>query len=377
MSVPILTDSYANYDGKDWAWTFFNLQEDLKPAGTVFDYNTSGTFILNVLIEKITGVTFLEYLRPVFEKIGVADDIWCVKAPDGYSRGGSGVVITLRDFAKVAELLMHRGAHKGEQLLPLDYMTQATTVQIANVFENLYTPFMSSGYGYQVWINEYGWGMYGMGSQLAFCFPDKNLLFVCHGDTQSSGDFAPSYLFDLVQELFYQPLQNDELPANDTAYEELTDKLKNLKLNADFGAYHSNFEREIDGVRYELNENAMGWKWFEIAFDGDEGVLRYENARGEKSIRFGLGKYVQGKFPETIYYDKMVGEPSNRALDALFSANWVEEKKLLIRNYIIDANMGNCFMTFSFKGEEVGLSFHKRMEFALQDYQGFAGGRKE
>ncbi|MBQ9756380.1 MAG: serine hydrolase [Clostridia bacterium] len=377
MSVPILTDSYAGYDGSDWAWTFFNLNEDLKPSGTVFNYNTSGTFILNVIIEKTTGMPFLEYLRPVFERIGVADDIWCVQAPDGFSRGGSGVVITLRDFAKVGELLMHRGAHKGEQLIPLDFMVRATSVQISNLFDNNYTPFMSSGYGYHVWINECGWGMYGMGSQLAFCFPKKDLLFVCQGDTQSSNDICPSVLFDLVQQLFYETMQKYALPENPMKHASLVNALNNLQLNVEYGKKHSPLEKNISGVKYLLNPNPMGWKWFRLEFLKEEGVLTYENARGEKSIKFGLGKFVKGKFPETHYYDKVVGKPANRELNALFSANWLEEKKLLIRNYIIDVNMGNCFMTFSFKGNEVGLCFNKQMEFSLQDYQGFGGGYQE
>ena len=56
----------------------------------------------------------------------------------------------------------------------------------------------------------------------------------------------------------------------------------------------------------------MGWKWFRLEFLKEEGVLTYENARGEKSIKFGLGKFVKGKFPETHYYDQVVGKPANR-----------------------------------------------------------------
>ena len=90
MSVPMLTDTYFMRDYKEWAWTFFNhptRSKALKPAGTVFNYNTSGSFILDVLVERITGKPFLEYMRPIFDKIGVSKDIWCVKSPDGYSWG--------------------------------------------------------------------------------------------------------------------------------------------------------------------------------------------------------------------------------------------------------------------------------------------------
>ena len=84
-----------------------------------------------------------------------------------------------------------------------------------------------------------------------------------------------------------------------------------------------------------------------------------------------------GTFPETGYYDRQVYVPSNRELNYMASASWTEEKKLLIRVYIIDTNFGNCFMTFGFRGDEVGLLFSKRAEFFLSDYVGFGGGRKE
>ena len=199
---------------------------------------------------------------------------------------------------------------------------------------------------------------------------------MCQGDTQSDNDITPSILFDLVQQMLYVPLKETALPENFAMQEKLAKELKNLTLNVDFGTSHSSFEQKIDNVRYTLRPNPMGWKWVQLHFDGAEGTLAYENARGEKTIRFGLGKYVQGTFPETHYYDKQVDVPANRELDAVFIANWLEESKLLVRNYIIDTNFGNCFMTFSFKGDSIGITMHKRAEFFMDDYQGFAGGVK-
>ena len=278
MSVPMLTDTYYDRQYKEWAWTFFNRQEALKPAGSVFWYNTSATFILNVLVEKITGMTFLEYLRPELEKIGVSKDIWCVKSPDGFSWGGSGVVSTLRDFAKVGEWLMHKGEYKGEQLLPRDYMERATSNQISNLYENNYSIRSTAGYGYQVWMTDCGFSMYGMGSQYVFCFPDKDFMFVCQGDTQCSsdrcGDFLYMWVKDIYEEISDMPLQEDK-----ESYTALQNKLSSLQL-ATMGEQHSDFEKEIDGVKYELQANGMGWKWFRFDFSGDEGTLTFENPNG-------------------------------------------------------------------------------------------------
>ena len=66
--------------------------------------------------------------------------------------------------------------------------------------------------------------------------------------------------------------------------------------------------------------------------------------------------------------------PSNRELACMADLSWTEEKKILLRVYIVDSSLGNCFMTFGFKGNEVGIMMNKRAEFFMDDYMGFAGG---
>ena len=46
---------------KYWVESFFTETPD-KPAGTVFCYDTSASFILNVLVERLTGKPFMDYL---------------------------------------------------------------------------------------------------------------------------------------------------------------------------------------------------------------------------------------------------------------------------------------------------------------------------
>ena len=378
MSVPMLTDTYFALDYSEWAWTFFNhptRSKSIKPAGTVFNYNTSATFILDVVVEKITGKPFLQYMRPVFDKIGVSKDIWCIKSPDGYSWGGSGVVCTLRDFAKFAELLLNKGKYKDEQILPRWYVEKATSKQISNIRDNHYTIRREYGYGYQIWITKNGFALCGMGSQFAYCFPDKNFLFVCQGDTQSSNDTEGDYIYEQLVHEIYENISDEVLVAGEE-YEILKEKIENLTLNVDYGAPHSKFEKEINGIYYDLEDNILGWKWFKFDFSGEKGVLTYENARGEKKINFGCNSLDKGTFPETHYYDKQVSVPANREFDCLSDLSWIEEQKILLRVYVTDTNFGSCFMTFGFKNDEVGVMLNRRAEFYMDDYQGYAGGKK-
>ena len=375
MSVPMLTDTYG-FEIKDWVGSFFNRVPDLKPSGTIFNYNTSGSFILDVIVEKITGKPFLEYMRPVLDKIGVSKDIWCVQSPDGYSWGGSGVVATTRDFAKFGELILNKGNYKGEQLISKEYMEKATSMQISNYLENANYTYRSSGYGYQIWMHPHGYLLSGMGSQMVYCYPEKNFMFVCTADTQCSADFAPQTLYYMVTDILYKNLCDGALPNNKASNERLQVLIKDLNTNIPFGEKNSPNEKNFDGVKYELADNPMGWKWFRFDFDKDGGTLSYENARGEKKLYFKRNEQVDQAFPETNDYAEQVATPAGRGLRCLVSGSWLEENKFQVRTHFIDINMGSSFMTFGFKGDKVGLFISTRAEFFMRDYLGYAAGKK-
>lgn len=373
MSVPMITDSYLIKRDENWAKSFFGVPS-LKPSGTVFNYNTSGSFILGVLVEKITEKPFEEYLRPIFDEIGIGK-VSCIKSPDGFSWGGSGIICTMRDFAKFGEFIMHKGEYNGKQLISREYMEKATSKQISNLTENCYTPMCGQGYGYQIWITDFGFGLYGMGSQNVFCYPDKDIMFVCNGDTQCSFDFDSDIILDAVNDYIYRPAKDSPLPEKMNSFNKLKAELDGFSLNVGYGKAHTVYESKINGVKYALDKNKMEIKWFKLHFTGDQGVFEYENKRGIKEIKFGLEKYVQNTFPETHYYGMQVSVPSNKEPDCIASASWTEEQKLLIRVYIIDTSFGNCFMTFGFKGDSVGIMMQKRAEFFMDKYDGYAKGK--
>lgn len=279
---------------------------------------------------------------------------------------------TLRDFAKFGELLLNMGEYKGEQLIPRWYMEKATSKQIANIEQNHFSTRTTQGYGYQIWITKHGFALYGMGSEFIFAFPEKNFMFACQGDTQCDGDTEGDYIYEQLVHEIYEYLQDEPLPVGE-AYEKLQTELAELSLHVDYGEAHKPFEKEIDGVRYKLEENLMGWKWFQFEFSGEQGTLMYETSRGVKQIKFGCNSLFQGTFPETHYYDKQVDVPSNRELACMADLSWTEEKKILLRVYIVDSSLENCFMTFGFKNDEVGVIMNKRAEFFMDDYVGFAG----
>ncbi len=372
MSVPGEYCSYAMMGDDEWTSSFFRIKAS-KPAGMLYNYDTSASYILCALIEKITGKDFLGVLRPVLDEIGVAKDIWCVKAPDGHSWGGSGVQATLRDFAKVGELLLYKGLINGKQLISEKYMRKMTAKQISTLYTNGYYSLRKNiGYGYQTWITDSGYGMFGMGGQYVFCFPDKDFMFVCQSDTQGSDEPA-DYIYNMVYSV-YKSIRKTPLKETQQSADKLKKAIEGFKLPR-IGADHSPFEKQINGKVFKLNQNDMNIAWLKLNFEQDRLTLEYQKDEQIKTIDYGYNDYILSTFPETRYAREKVGTPCNEQMKSLFVAGWLEKKKLLLRNYIIDSDLGSMYMTLSFKNNYIAIRCEKAAEFMFNDYRGYAYGK--
>lgn len=90
MASPHIRTTYTRHD-TDWAATFLNSKPTHIP-GTLFSYDTSATVTLYTIVERISGLPFLSYMRErLLDPIGFSQDAWCVQTPEGTSWGGSGV----------------------------------------------------------------------------------------------------------------------------------------------------------------------------------------------------------------------------------------------------------------------------------------------
>ena len=139
------------------------------------------------------------------------------------------------------------------------------------------------------------------------------------------------------------------------------------------GDSYSPFQKELSGKVYICDKSPTGITKFSFEFENNEGKLHYTNAQGDKTLNFGLGKNVFGKFPQFGYSDIHTGLPSENLdfmYDCAASAAWGEEKKLLLRVQIIDTFLGNMFAVFSFKDEIATVTMKKNAEAFLDEYQG-------
>ena len=120
----------------------------------------------------------------------------------------------------------------------------------------------------------------------------------------------------------------------------------------------------------------MGITRMRLSFQGDQGTWEYTNGQGEKVLRFGMGRVLPGKFPQRNYFGAQIGSVPGIEYDCLASAAWINEQTLNMEVSITDIYLGGLRISFAFQGEEIGVLMMKQAEWFLDEYNGFAGGRR-
>lgn len=364
MATPFDETPYRNTH-TDWVWDFFNAPCTHR-GGSIFHYDTGASLVLDALVERVTGQPFNEYLyEKVLSKIGYESVAPCVEAPDGTKWGGSGMQCTTREFAAFARLWMNEGkSESGEQLIPAWYIREAVKKQIGNQEDNAQNSLRGQGYGYQTWRLKHGWAMYGMGNQLAFCFPQEDVLMICTGDDQGN-DFARNYLVDCCEELLLKPLGGAKEAARPA-----------LGMPLPFGETTSENQGEWSGLTYCLQPNPLGMEWVRFTFD-DTCRMTFLARGEEKTIFFGLGAYREFEFPEKGYSGGRINTPIGRGYRSFAAAAWDLPNLLVMKCYAADTYFGNFTANFRFSETGIDLHFSKKAEWFFDEYNGYATGVAE
>lgn len=353
---------------------FRNDLKESRPSGTIYQYDSSGSFVLGALAEKLSGMSLIDYLRSrLFDKIGVSKEAYCLKCPGGYAWGDSALICTPRDLMLVAQFMMNKGRWNGEQILNEKFVTEATSCQITNNVLND-EEHNSLGYGYLIWRTfDNSFFFNGMGCQFAICVPDKDIVFVYNADNQGK-TYAKKVIIDNFYKLIARTAVDGELPENPAAAKELADYSSQLKLLTTFGEKSSPVAAKINNKTYVLDENKMGISKIKFSFNEDGGVLYYTNVQGDKELAFKMNENEFTKFPQDGYSDEMGTKPGNRRYDCAVSASWVEEHHIALKVQVIDTYFGVLDMHFSFRDNVVGIQMVKTAEDFFDEYTGFAGG---
>lgn len=363
-------DSWFTDHGGDRVKYYFSLTPKRYP-GTTFFYDSTGSFILGALVEKVTGKTFLEYLREkCLNEIGFSETARVLTAVGGYAWGDSALLCTPKDMMLFARLLANGGKWNGKQLLNKEAIGSALNTHVFNKTYGM--EFRKQGYGYQIWGTTDGsWAFFGMHGQFTIYNPTTDILFVCTAGYPMEDNGQAEIIFRSFFSNIIEKAQNTELPPSEDN-EKLTAYIGNLELLTAHGKATSSYASKFGGKRFVAAENPMGITEFTLNFEGDTGEFCYKNRQGEKTIKFGMLKNIAGLFPEENYSKEIGGiECEGHKYKCLASAAWVDEDTLAILVQIVDDYIGILDITVGFNGDTAVVDMKKNGENFLNEYGGY------
>jgi CubicO group peptidase (beta-lactamase class C family) len=172
--------SLRNSKGAIEALRAFTLRE--AEQGSRFSYASSETVALAALLRAVSGTSVSEYLSErLWRPMGAEAHATWVKTSDELENGGGGFNAVLRDFGRLGMLLANDGAAGGRQVVPKDYVLEATDWRRhPEAFApQRATPYF--GYGYQFWIypgEKRRFALLGVYGQSIFVDPELKLVMV-------------------------------------------------------------------------------------------------------------------------------------------------------------------------------------------------------
>lgn len=145
--------------------------------GSTFNYSTLDTMVLGWVLEQASGQKLETQMQQrIWQPLGAeADGFWIADGPPGTGRAlnGMGYSATLRDFARIGQLLLDGGKRGDVQVLPEGWVAQMTAMQP--------TGERMPGYGFQTWQVDAEPGAYsavGLAGQFIYVHPASRTVIV-------------------------------------------------------------------------------------------------------------------------------------------------------------------------------------------------------
>ncbi len=273
---------------------FLSSEVSLEP-GTKFVYNTGATYMLSLIISKLTGKPLSEYLAPrLFEPLEIENFLW-ESDSDGNSYGGFGLNIDIISAVKTGQFLLNRGCIDGKRLLSSELIDKATSPLVSTVnmegqewldelrkCKEWQPSDWDCGYGWQIWRCVYN-GAYradGAFGQYCVVVPEHNLVIAVF-----SGSDCSQYLLKGIWDCL--------IPGIDCSKSVFGASSAYKKRKSEFTCGSSvpedqDTESLFEGI-YSVPENALGIKKIHLV---SYGLTIFEGNDGSYEIKSGYNEWI-------------------------------------------------------------------------------------
>ncbi|MDR1668564.1 MAG: beta-lactamase family protein, partial [Oscillospiraceae bacterium] len=232
--------------------------------GSGFLYNTAGSHMLSYIVEKVSGQSMEDFLRPrLLEPLGITNYVW-ERHPDGVCKSGVGLHLCTRDILKFGNFLLAEGVYGGEQLLGADWIREATRMHVIQPGDP--GTDWTSGYGYQFWINarEDSYRADGAFGQFCIVVPKRGLVIACNSGTTDMGAMLNGIFDNLIPALEGNiPAQTEltaPLPEGVSQIPEKTYRLHPNPIGLERVAFGETVTMTINGREYPCAAGQGEWK---------------------------------------------------------------------------------------------------------------------
>ncbi|MBI3414862.1 MAG: serine hydrolase [Verrucomicrobia bacterium] len=269
--------------------------------GTHFKYNTPATFMQSAIVQKLTGQSVLDYLRPrLFEPLGIEHPVWNANF-QGISLGGYGLRVRTEDIAKFGQLYLQKGKWQGRQLIPASWIEAATARQVSNG-SNPKSDW-NQGYGYQFWRcrhNAYrGDGAFG---QYCIVVPEQDAVIAI-----TSGVKDMQAVMNLIWDILLPALQPRRLPADSLNRKMLETKLAHLTVRTPEGNASSSLAARVQGKKFAFPENDQKLESIALTTDASGGLaITLKSSAAESRFACGHHEWKKGRGAFGTYRDEPV-----------------------------------------------------------------------
>jgi CubicO group peptidase (beta-lactamase class C family) len=274
--------------GEDWVRGFLKLKIE-NPPGAPFVYNSGASYMLAVVVQKMTGMKLSEYLKPrLFAPLGITEIAW-ETSPQGFEIGGWGLSLRTEDIARFGQLYLQKGAWEGKQLIPEAWVEQATAKQVTNGANP--KSDWEQGYGYQFWRcrhNAYrGDGAFG---QFCLVMPDQDAVLAM---TAGVPEMQP--VLDLVWKHLMPVFAAEALPEDPAAHKKLQRKLERLALPDPERGGESTLEAGLAGKTYQMQPHESHVDKLAFEFTPAACLVDVHLAGQVDRIACGRGEWLPGQ----------------------------------------------------------------------------------
>ena len=291
---------------KNWIKVFLAHPVEHKP-GTHFVYNSGATYMLSVIVQKLTGQPVLAYLKPrLFDPLGIEGADWEVDS-NGINTGGWGLRVRTEDIAKFGQLYLQKGVWNGKRLLPEAWIADATRgqVQSAGGKRKADENDWLQGYGYQFWRCRHD-AYRGDGAMGQYCIvlPNEDTVIAITSETSDM-----QAILDAVWNNILPALQGAGLSADKASADPLKQKLKSLALLPPVMASTSPVAAKISGDNYGLADNRLKAKSASLTFGKDGCIFKLRDDRGDHQVTCGINRWIEGETTFSTQPLKLVNTP--------------------------------------------------------------------